>query len=271
MGRNQYVNFKRKNETVTNPFANTNKAYTDADLYIYNNGKNDLKKITAKIKVAEKLYQEASVAFIIESDNHKPANTDASRISAKIISAADYAGVSADALACIVKRESHFRQNTLRGPIEISSVVIKNLYTKPQSYDSKLRELVSKYRTLSRIFEAKKKNTTLDLGKLGNLLYKYENWKKLNSAIRTDYELNLKIGAFLYKNELDTVLADKNIRISDKEKYAYVNYYKKYSKSEYADSAFLTLKKARTSAEKNVKYLAVINNNNSITTANIAA
>lgn len=259
----QVFKFK-ENAKVTNPFAKTNKAYTDADLYIYNNGRNDRKKIAERINAAEKLYQQVSVAYIIESDNHKPANTDISRVAAKIISAANYAGVSADSLACIVKKESHFRQNTSRGPIEISSVVIKNLYEKPQAYDCKLKELISKYRTLSKVFEAKKTNNFLDLGKLGDLLYRYENWKKLNSAIRTDYELNLKIGAFLYKSELDTVLANKNIKIADKEKEAFKSYNNAYSKNNYTNSFATTLKSARTSAANDRKYLAAVNKTNDI-------
>ena len=253
----QVFNFK-ENAKVINPFAKSNKSYTDADLYIHNNGRKDIKKIAERINAAEKLYQEVSVAYIIESDNHKPADTDVSRVAAKIISAANYASVSADSLACIVKKESHSRQNTSKGPVEISSIVIKNLYEKPQAYDSRLKELISKYRTLSKVFEAKKQNSFLNLGKLGDLLYRYENWKKLNTAIRTDYELNLKIAAFLYKNELDTVLADKNIKIADKEKEAFKNYNNAYSKNNYTNPFVATLKSARTAAANDRKYLAAV-------------
>ena len=260
---NNYME-REKNTFTTNPFAAENsKNYTAADIYIRNNGRKDIKKISEKIKYTENLYQEAAVVYVIKSDNHKPANTDISRVTAKIISASEYTGVSADVIACIVKRESHFRETGLsdlagKGPMGLTNVAIKDLYARPKNYDKKLEELINKYGSLQKVFAAKKSNPILDLGNFGNILYQYENWTNLRNAVKKDYELNLKVGAYIYKYQLNKSLTNKKISIANKEYEAFKNYNNSYFKNNYADSSVATLKDARTAASQDEKYLAAL-------------
>lgn len=247
-----------KNDAIKAPVR-----YTYADAYVTNNAKNDFERQIALSKNAKKLFAEAAVKNIIDTDRHKPLNTDASRIASKIISAANYAGVDADSIACIVKRESHFKENGLnvitgKGPMGLTSIAVKDLYARPKIFDNQLKNLINKYGSLSKVFDAKKSNPSLDLGNFGNILYQYGNWTNLRNAVKKDYDLNLKIGAYIYKYQLNRAMANKNISIANKEHEAFKNYNGSYLKNSYASSSVATLKIARNTAAHDSKYLAAL-------------
>lgn len=258
-------NYIAKNDAIQKPVK-----YTQADAYVSNNAKNDLARIHEQYQKAKKLYAEASVNYIIETDKHKPRNTDASRIASKIIEAANYAGVDADSIACIVKRESHFKETGLnvvtgKGPMGLTSIAVKDLYARPQVFDTKLKSLIKEYGSLSKVFAAKKSNPGLNLGNLGNILYQHGSWTSLNSAIKKDYDLNLKVGSYIYKYQLNRAMANKNISIANKEKEAFKNYNGSYLKNSYASSSIATLKSARAAAAHDEKYLAALTKSKNIT------
>lgn len=260
------VTYQPKQETyiAKNDAIKTPVRYTQADAFVTNNAKNDLERVKAEFDKVKRLYTEASVNYIIETDKHKPKSTDTSRIANKIIDAANYAGVDADSIACIVKRESHFKETGLnvytgKGPMGLTSIAVKDLYVRPQIFDTKLKSLVKEYGSLSKVFAAKKSNPSLNLGNLGNILYQHGSWTSLNRAIKKDYDLNLKVGAYIFKYQLNRAMANKNISIANKEQEAFKNYNNSYLKNSYASSSNATLKAARASALHDEKYLAALN------------
>jgi hypothetical protein len=140
----------------------------------------------------------------------------------------------------------------------ITSIAVKDLYARPKIYDSQLKGLISKYGSLQKVFAAKKANPSINLGNLGEILYKHGSWTNLNSAIKKDYDLNLKIGAYIYKYQLDKAMSNKHISIADKEYEAFKNYNGSYLKHGYASSSVATLKAARAAASQDEKYLAAL-------------
>ena len=84
----------------------------------------------------------------------------------------------------------------------LTTIAIKDLYARPSFFDKSLGELIKKYGSLDKLFAAKKKNASLNLGNLGEILYKYKNPDKLKEAICQDFDLNLKVGAFVFKGFL---------------------------------------------------------------------
>lgn len=251
--------FEQQNDTTKN----VNK-YTQADAYIKNNGLRDLKKITEAQQQAQEAYQQAVVENIIQTDNHKPQNTDVSRISAKIIEAAKYTGIDAGNIACIVRKESHFRQDELnivtgKGPMGLASIAIKDMYARPQVFDNQLKTLIKEYGSLSRVFLEKQNNPSLDLGNFGELLYEYKTWTNLRNAIRKDYDLNLKIGAYYFKYQLNKTKQNPKIKLEDKERIAFMNYNGSYDQKNYAQTSVNTLKAARKYAKTDEKYVISLN------------
>lgn len=258
------IKCERKNpfEVQNDATRNENK-YTQADAYVKNNGLRDLKKIKEAQLLAQEAYQQAVVENIILTDNHKPQNTDVSRISAKIAEAAKYTGVDAGNIACIVKKESHFKQDGLnvvtgKGPMGLTSIAIKDMYVRPQVFDNQLKALIKEYRTLSQVFLAKQNNPSLDLGNFGELLYEYKTWTNLRSAIKKDYDLNLKIGAYYYKYQLNKAKQNPKIKLEDKERIAFMNYNGSYDQTNYAQASVDTLKAARTYAKTDEKYVIAL-------------
>lgn len=257
---NPFQSYTAKNDAIKAPVR-----YTQADAYITNNAKKDLDRIQTEYAKIKRLYAEASVNYIIETDKHKPRNTDTSRLTNKIIDAANYAGVSADSIACIVKRETHFKQSginvyTGKGPMGLTNIAIKDLYVRPQVFDTKLKSLIKEYGSLSKLFAAKKANPSIDLGNLGEILYRHGSWTNLRNAIRKDYDLNLKVGSYIYKYQLNRAMANNKVSIANKEKEAFKNYNGcSYIKQNYANSSVATLKAARAAASQDEKYLAALN------------
>ena len=137
-------------------------------------------------------------------------------MASKITDAAFQAGIKPDSLAAIVQNESHFSERMIstgngKGPAGITSIVPKDMYQRPELYDSKLALLIKQHGSLAKVFAAKKANPTLNLGDFGEMLYKYKTPDNLNAAQKKDFDLNLKIGAYVYKYNLKKANGNENI------------------------------------------------------------
>ena len=191
-------------------------------------------------------YEKNLVLKIIENDSKK-GEVNAERMASKITAAAEFAGVKASEIACIVMNETHFSEkiknvSTGKGPMGLTSIAIKDLYERAKNDDDKLKSLIDKYKTLDKVFAQKRKNPKLDLGKLGEILYKYKNSSSLYSAIQRDFDLNLKVGAFIYKTHLKQ--SKGNLRK------AFESYNRSADKKAYAQRALNALNKAKSGAKK---------------------
>lgn len=153
------------------------------------------------------------VEFIIDRYNSNPV-FGKKELAKKIIDAADIVGIPADSLAAIVKRESTFkplsetvkrtRRGLMGGPMGITDAPPKDMYQEHRAglYDSKLSALIKQYGSLEGVFEAKRREPTLQLGDFGEMLFKYKDARTLQEACAKDYDLNLKVGAYYYKLRL---------------------------------------------------------------------
>ena len=155
------------------------------------------------------------VSIIIKNDK-KAHEIDVDRMASKITDAAFQVGIKPDSLAAIVQNESHFSERMIssgngKGPAGITSIVPKDMYQRPELYDSKLALLIKQHGSLAKVFAAKKANPTLNLGDFGEMLYKYKTPDNLNAALKKDFDLNLKIGAYVYKYNLKQANGNENI------------------------------------------------------------
>lgn len=203
------------------------------------------------------------VSIIIQNDKnaHK---IDIDRMATKITDAAFQAGIKPDSLAAIVQNESHFSEQMSqskngKGPTGITSIVPKDMFKRPELYDSKLAIFIKQLGNLEKVFAAKKTNPTLNLGNFGEMLYKYKTADNLNAALKKDFDLNLKIGAYVYKYRLKQANGNENLAFQN---YNTVNkpvkkkgkiVYKKDGtplklKEAYANTAMATIRNARKKA-----------------------
>ncbi len=205
--------------------------------------------------------QGQELVSIIIKDDKNAHKIDIARMATKITDAAFQAGIKPDSLAAIVQNESHFSERMIssgngKGPAGITSIVPKDMYKRPELYDSKLALLIKQHGSLAKVFAAKKANPTLNLGDFGEMLYKYKTSDNLYSALKKDFDLNLKIGAYVYKYNLKRANGNENIAFQN---YNTVNrpvkkkgkiVYKKDGtplklKEAYANTAMATMQKAR--------------------------
>ena len=205
--------------------------------------------------------QGLKLVSIIIKDDKNAHNIDVDRMASKITDAAFQAGIKPDSLAAIVQNESHFSERMIstgngKGPAGITSIVPKDMYQRPELYDSKLALLIKQHGSLAKVFAAKKANPTLNLGDFGEMLYKYKTPDNLNAAQKKDFDLNLKIGAYVYKYNLKKANGNENIAFQN---YNTVNrpvkkkgkiVYKKDGtplklKEAYANTAMATMRSAR--------------------------
>ncbi|MBR1461390.1 hypothetical protein IJ596_07170, partial [bacterium] len=201
----------------------------------------------------------ARVKYIIATDSDKY-KINERRMIRKIMNAASYAGVNPVYIACIVKRETHFCENIItsengKGPMGLTSIAIEDLYERPSTFDSNLGKLVKKYGSLNKLFAAKDKNPSMKLGNLGEILYKYRNPEQLKNGVCQDFDLNLKVGAFVFKGFL-----------KEQGNNLYNTFYRYNNNAEidentgneirkdYADNAFDTYQKAMKYATKLMRY-----------------
>lgn len=187
------------------------------------------------------------VAHIIKTDK-SAYKIDIDKMSRRIVAAADTVGIKPDSLAAIVKNESHFKDTITisswgKGPTGITSIATKDMFARPQVFDSKMAALIKSYGSLNKVFEAKNADSTLNLGDFGEMLYKYKTSSNLYAAIQKDFDLNLRVGGYIFKYNLN--------KAGGNEKVAFRNYngHPKY-RSSYADKAMKTIQSVRNTEAK---------------------
>jgi len=203
------------------------------------NGKKSTKNVSPKISTDD----QSLVAYIIQTDK-SAFNIDIDKMSRRIVAAADTVGIKADSLAAIVKNESHFKDTITisswgKGPTGLTSIATKDMYARPQVFDSKMSALMKIYGSLDKIFQAKHKDPTLDLGDFGQMLYKYKTPSNLYAAVQKDFDLNLRVGGYVFKYNLKRAGGD------EKEAFKTYNNHPKY-KVKYANDAMKTIQSVRS-------------------------
>lgn len=198
----------------------------------------DLQKGIAKIE-AEKAKRDAemhfecrvrAIASVIEEDVSAPKNINQRELALEIMKNAQIVGVDPLLLACICKKESHFNQNIPstggRGIAPVTHYVPDDMYARPEVYDKRLAQLIDEYKSLNKVFAAKKANPKLELGDFGEMLYKYKTSDALCKALKNDRELNLRCAAYSIRfhlkeanGDVRTALEDYNTT-ADKKNYA---------------------------------------------------
>lgn len=108
-------------------------------------------------------------------------NVDKDKLAEMILEAAYDAKVDPVIIAHIASQESHFDQyadsNSGKGLMQITPISVKDMYQHPDKYESELLPILKKYKTHEKLFEAAKKDPELNL-KLGAHIFKL----KLNKA-----------------------------------------------------------------------------------------
>lgn len=126
-----------------------------------------------------------AVLDIITNDPAAPKNLDKEKMTAMIMQTSQETGVDPVVLASIAKQESHFKQDVPTscgsGIMQLTTISIKDMYLRPKIYDKSLRPI----------------------------LLKYGSPEMLVKAMRRDPELNLKLGAVLYKAKLAQAKGDE--------------------------------------------------------------
>lgn len=129
--------------------------------------------------------KEKVVADMIAGDPAAPKNLDTERMTQMIMKASQETGVDSLVIASIAQRETHFNQNLPvrngSGVMQLTSISIKDMFLRPKIYDDSLKPILAKY------------------GCPENLI----------KAMRKDPELNIKLGAILYKAKLKQAKGDE--------------------------------------------------------------
>lgn len=129
--------------------------------------------------------KEKAVSDLIANDPAAPKNLDTERMTQMIMKASQETGVDSLVIASIAQRETHFNQNVPvrcgSGVMQLTSISIKDMFLRPKVYDESLRPILAKY------------------GCPENLI----------KAMRKDPELNIKLGAILYKAKLKQAKGDE--------------------------------------------------------------
>lgn len=159
-------------------------------------------------------------------------------------------GVDPLMLACLCKKESNFNQNELgssgKGIAQITSILTDDMYLRPEVFDDKLKELIRQYKSLNKVFEAKKADPNLNLGDFGEMLYKYQTPDKLFKALQKDRNLNLKCAAYNMRFQLKEANGDVHKALE--------NYNRTSAKKEYADKIMEYMRTAKSFCGLNVYY-----------------
>lgn len=149
---------------------------------------------------------------IISKDTSAPKNLDKKDLAAKIMEVSSETGVDYDVIAYICKRETHFNQSKNgkngKGMMQLTSITIEDMFSRPQAYDENIKPLIRKYGSLEKLFEAKRKDSSIELGTFGELLYKYGSVENCMDAIKKDAKTNLKFGAYCFKEKLKRAKGD---------------------------------------------------------------
>lgn len=108
-------------------------------------------------------------------------NVDKDKLAEMIVEAAYDAKVDPVIIAHIASKESHFDQSadkkSGKGLMQITPISVEDMYQHPDKYEPELLPILKKYKTHEKLFEAAKKDPELNL-KLGAHIFKF----KLNKA-----------------------------------------------------------------------------------------
>lgn len=187
---------------------------TEAQLQMLLRSANQTKAEAAEhrkeIATARAQYQ--AVFNMIKDDPAAPKNLNIANMTEMIMNASSETGVDPIIIASIAKQETHYTQNVGTGSgsgiMQLTSISIKDMYQRPNIYDAKMKQLIKKYGSWQKVVAAKKRNPSLELGNFGNILYKYGNYENLRAAMRKDPQVNLKLGAYLFKAKLNDAGGD---------------------------------------------------------------
>lgn len=173
----RYYEEKRDNVYVVKPpiyGADLQRAYSKNPVLVLKNHFNSIKSklFENDIKV---------VKDIINGDKDAPRNLNRDKMAEMIVEAAYAAKVDPVIIAHIARRESDFNQfadnGTGKGIMQLTPISIEDMYQRPNIYEPELLPILKRYKTPQRLFEALKKNPELNI-KLGAFLFK----AKLNQA-----------------------------------------------------------------------------------------
>lgn len=142
------------------------------------NALEDLKKVGERIE--ENAYKNniAKVQSIIENDKAVPSSVDKEQIATYIVDAAKEFSIDPCVIASIAQQETHFNQNVPTGNgsgvMQLTTITIKDLYQRPNYYDPAVLSILKEYKTPNDLIK----------------------------AIRKDAQLNIRVGAAVYKSKL---------------------------------------------------------------------
>ncbi len=153
-----------------------------------------------------------AIASVIAEDSSTPKSVNPTELALEIMKNAQIVGVDPLLLACICKKESHFDQNIPssggRGIGQITHWVPDDMYARPELFDERLAQLIKKHGSLKNVFAEKRANPKLELGDLGEILYKYKTSDNLYKALKNDRELNLRCAAYTIRFHLRNANGD---------------------------------------------------------------
>lgn len=147
--------------------------------------------------------QKALVLKIMQEDKNCSPSTDKNKIADYIVILSKEYNIDPVFIACIAKKETHFTENLNgkngKGMMQLTSIAVKDMYTRPNLYHSGLNKIKEKYPTYESLFE----------------------------AIQSDPELNLKIGIIAFAQRLNNAKGNLKIALQNyngsSQKIAYAN------------------------------------------------
>ena len=149
----------------------------------------ELKKIAA-IKRADSIIakrQKSIVLSIMREDINCTAQKDKNRIAEYIVKIAKEYGADPIHIACIAKQETHFTENLNstngKGMMQITKIATKDMFSRPNFYHKKLKEITSRYRNYGELYSDIQKKPLLNM-RIGVLLYE-ARLREANGNIRT--------------------------------------------------------------------------------------
>ncbi len=131
-------------------------------------------------RIEERAYKNnlAKVENIIENDEAVPSSVDKKKMAKYIVDAAKEFSVDPCVVASIAQQETHFNQNVPTGNgsgvMQLTTITIKDLYQRPNYYDPAIASILKEYKTPNDLIK----------------------------AIRKDAQLNIRVGAAVYKSKL---------------------------------------------------------------------
>lgn len=121
-------------------------------------------------------HQRATVARIINEDKGCLYNENKDKLAYDIVKIAKEYDSDPIAIACIIKRETHFalynNSSTGKGAMQLTKMPIKDMFERSQLYDKRLIPIITAYPTYNNLYEAIQKNPSLNI-RVGTILFKH--------------------------------------------------------------------------------------------------